>query len=45
VAVQLITILQVDEDDVGNFYNLFPPNIREIIKKDAVNFLGKKKKK
>lgn len=45
VASQMITIFQVDDDDVGNFYNLFPPSIREIIKKDAVNFLGKKKKK
>lgn len=45
VAKQMIMILQVDEDDVGNFYNLFPPSIRETIKKDAVNFLGKKPKK
>jgi hypothetical protein len=45
VAKQMITLFQVDDDDVGNFYNLFPPSIREIIKKDAVNFLGKKPKK
>jgi len=45
VAMELIKILQVDEEDVGNFYNLFPPRIRELIKKDAAKYLGKKKKR
>lgn len=43
VASHLVQILQIEDNEVANFYNLFPPKIREEIKKDAMNYLGTKR--